>query len=219
MTQRRTLALALIALFPVVPALAAEPEGVVRVFVSQANPGGDWTGIFDTEIGLVSVTLEADSTTGLTVVFEQRYGKRVGVEAGIGFFDYDFDIRMLGMTESFGSAAALPIWVGLDLHAGGDRVDFYVGPLVHYTTWGDLEGPYGSASTEGEIGLGAVVGLDVPFRRSQPKARGLEGARRRAPSGWMFNAAVRYMDVAAGDDSLKIDVNPTFFEAGLGYRW
>lgn len=203
MTPLKRVLLGSVLALSTLPASFARDESCVRIFLSQARPTASWNGILDTEFGPVPTKIEATETTGISVAFEYRAGKRVGTEFGIAYHDFDFDLSVPGASGPFGSAPALPLWFGLNFHFGNEKVDFYVGPLVHLTFWGNLEGPAGSAETDAEGGLGGVAGLDVRFGKS----------------GWHFNAAARYMRVGAGDESLKVDVDPLYVEGGVGYRW
>lgn len=186
------------------PALADTPAGTLRVLVSSANPTGDWTGDLDLGGGVISADIEADSALAFGIVYEVRVNKRWGVESGLYFADFDFDLEVAGVSGEFGDALAIPFWLGVNYHLySGEKIDLYVGPQLSYTLWGDLDTPVGSVTVDEDFGIGAVAGLDV----------------RLGSSGWTFNAGLRYLGMALSDSTAEVDVDPLFAEIGLGFRF
>jgi outer membrane protein W len=155
------------------------------------------------------VTVEADSTLGFGLIYEFRSSQRLGVEVGMLILPFDFNESAFGMTEKLGDAIALPLILGLDIHLLGEksRPDLYIGPLIAYTVWGNLEfseiAGGGETELDDEFGFGAVLGLDVPF----------------GSKGWQFNAGLRYLSLSAKDPSAEIDVDPLMIEVGFGYQF
>jgi outer membrane protein W len=185
---------------------AETPFGSLRVFVATADPTSDFSG----DIGLGSpVSVEGDSSTGFGFVYEIRINQRVGLETGMTIMSFDFGLEFQGASGELGDATAIPVMFGLDVHLLGEntKADLYVGPVLGYTVWGDLElsptAGGGIADLDDGFGMGAVLGLDVPFGSSK----------------WQFNAALRYLQMSAEDPSAEIEVDPVFFEVGLGYRF
>jgi outer membrane protein W len=184
----------------------AGPDGVLRVTAVYSNPAGDWSGTFWFEGEPFSTMIEADSTAGLGIVYEYKIGEKIGFETGLFVTDFDFVMSIGGIPGDveFGSSTAIPITAGLTFHpVESDAVDFYIGPLVGLTVWGDLETSEGNVSTDSDFGVGAVAGIDIPV----------------GEGGWAFSAALRYFTSGAGDDSLTIDVDPLHIEVGVGYRF
>jgi outer membrane protein W len=185
---------------------AETPSGSLRLFVTSANPTSDFSG----DLGLgAPVEVEADSSTGFGVAYEIRINRRLGVETGMIIMPFDFGLEFLGSSEELGDTTAIPITVGLDLHLLGEksRVDLYAGPIVGYTLWADMDfsaaAGGGVADLDDSFGIGAVLGLDVPF----------------GSSNWQFNAALRYLPMSAEDPSVEIEVDPLFVDLGFGYRF
>jgi outer membrane protein W len=187
------------------PAMAETPNGNLRVMFSSANPTGSFSGNFDIGGGvIVPGEIEADSTFAFGLVYEVRIGDRWGLESGVYFADFDFEIQSSGLTIDFGSSLAIPLIMGADFHVfSNERIDLYVGPQVGYTFWGNLSTPVGMATIDGDFGFGAVAGLD--FRPGK--------------SGWTLNLATRYLSAALSDASAEIDVDPLLLEFGVGYRF
>jgi len=188
-------------------AMAASADNATRFFIAFLEPSSDFSG----DLLGTTVTVEADSTIGLSWFYEYRLNPRIGLEMGIVFVEFDFDESVAGVSGSveLGQAFALPVTFGLDVHLLGEdsKLDLYAGPLIAYTLWGNLDfSPMaggGMAELDDQFGLGAVVGLDVPF-----------GA-----GGWQFNAALRYLTLSAEDPSVELEIDPLNVEVGFGYRF
>lgn len=185
---------------------AETPFGSLRVFVASADPTSDFSG----DIGLGSpVEVEGESSTGFGIVYEIRINQRLGIETGMTIMPFDFGLEFLGSSEELGNTTAIPLMFGLDVHLLGEEtpVDLYVGPIIGYTLWSDIEfsaaAGGGVAALDDGFGIGAVLGLDVPFGSSK----------------WQFNVSLRYLQISAEDPSMEIEVDPVFVELGLGYRF
>lgn len=200
---RTALTLALAVLFSMA-ALADSPDGTGRVFASYFSPTGSHQGRFDIGGGeFVDATVEADGASGVVLGWEIRVGERMGIETDLMITEFDFNVKSSGLTVGLGSALMIPITASLQWHLTEKRrVDLYVGPMVSYTLWGDLDTPVGSTPLDGEFRFGLRGGVDVPFS-----------------DHWALAARVDYLQAAAGDASLKIDVDPVIFSIGLGYRY
>jgi len=201
--NRIAVALAFTALFSTA-ALADAPDGTGRIFASYFSPTGSHHGRFDVGGGrLAEATIEADEASGMTFGWEIRVGKRMGIETDIMITKFDFNVKTSGITVGLGSAVMVPITTSLQWHLTDNRrMDFYVGPVVSYTLWGDLDTPVGSTPLDGEFRFGLRGGIDVPFSVH-----------------WALAARLDYLQAAAGDASLEIDVDPVVFSIGLGYRY
>lgn len=201
--KTRLLLVAVIALLSI-PAWGQAPDGNLRVLFSSANPMGSWNGDFNLGGINLPVQIEADSTGAVGLVYEVRMGNRWGVESGLYFADFDFQITSSGISTDLGSALAIPVVLGADFHVvSGERVDAYLGPQLSYTFWGNLDSTVGSTEIDGDFGVGAVAGLDV----------------RLGGGNWTLSFAARYLGMALSDPSLAVDVDPLFAEFGVGYRF
>lgn len=184
---------------------APAPEGAFRGFVSLSNPEGEENGVFPVPgFGSVPANLEGDSATGLAVYWEYRMGKKLGLDLGFNFTKYTINTETSFGDFELGDALALTIPVGLNIHfLDGKAVGLYVGPFVQFTAWGNLETSVGESEIDPDFGVGAAFGVDVPI----------------GGSGFMFNAALRYMMLELGDPSLTIPIDPLLIDVGFGYRW
>lgn len=196
--------MAILALVTADSAVAQVPAGTLRVLASSAQPSGRWSGDLDPGPGTLNGTVEADTAVAFGFVYEIRLSDRVGLESGLFLADFDFDLAASGGSGQFGSALAVPITLGVDFHPlKSRRVDLYIGPLISYTLWGDLETPVGDVAVDADLGVGAVAGVDILLGRSD----------------WIFAVGVRYVGTSLSDSSIEIDVDPILAEVGLGYRF
>jgi hypothetical protein len=173
------------------------PDGTFRLFIDFARPTGT------SEV--IGIPVEAHDTTGFGLFYEVRLNHRAGLD--IGFIYADFDFQIADMNLTFGSAPVIPIVFGVPVHLLPKKspVDLYLEPQVSLNIWGDFEDPNSgiSGSLELDGGLGAALGLDVPFGKSN----------------WQLNVAVRYLTMGADDGADTIAVDPLFAEIGIGYRF
>lgn len=177
-------------------AAQAKGSAAFRAFLSYDDPTGSYT--------LQGVEFKADPAAGLDVYGEWLFNKRVGLEIGLRYVDYTINGSAFGIEAELGKVVALTVPLGLNVHVtSGKTVDFYLGPFAHYTSFGDLRSSSGNVATDSEFGFGGVLGLDARFGKSS----------------WMFTSALRYMQLKAGDSSLKIDINPLMLDVGIGYHW
>lgn len=187
------------------PLCAYTPTGVFRGFLEWVQPSGDGMLVFGSDM----IMTEADSSFGVGGVYEMRLNQRLGVEFGLILTKLDFHITQVNdmrLDQKFGEASVVPLMVGLDVHLLGEdaRTDLYLGPIISYNVWDDFEAMDGSeGSLESGVGLGAVLGLDVPI----------------GSKGIQFNGALRYLTMELDDGMDTIDVNPLFVEVGFGYRF
>lgn len=90
------------------------------------------------------------------------------------------------------------------------RVDLFVGPLVALTDYDDAEfnlfGQPMEKDFDGELGIGAQLGLDIPFK--------VDGA-------WGLHLGTIYLDSTAEGDpaGFELDVDPWLFNIGLSYTF
>ena len=145
---------------------------------------------------------------GFGIGAEVRLSERIGLELSTLFAGLD-----VGMQASAGqgsvqnvSMSMVPLTFGLPIHFDtGKRVDFFVAPtlsVVNYTdvrTKAGWSGASSSVDVDSDVGLGAALGLDVPF-----------GKR-----GWAFSTGLRYMKTRAQDT----DVDPVIVMVGFAHRF
>ncbi len=178
--------------------IAGTPDATVRAFFSSVSPQSRYSAV----VKGIPTTLEGQSGSGLGASYEIRGGKHLGLEFGMLIADVDFELSVPSGSADFGSAVMIPLTLGMNYHLRREgRLDFYFGPMLSYTLWGNLSNEVGSSKLDSDFGIGAVLGVDVPL----------------GSSGWTFTVSARYLRTAAGDASVEIDVDPIFFSLGLGY--
>ena len=191
---------------------------------------GTWTAPEQTNVDDSDPAVRFETTTGETfglgLGLEYRFSKRVGLEFGAQV-GYDASMRYK-LSDPEGKVFGDP----LDAHPGGDmrfviydaalniyvaagQVEVYVGPVIGYITYDDVDVRLGSflvpATVLNDSGgaVGGVLGLDIPFSNSH----------------WFLTSSVRYL-VASYDSRLSvetstrsIDFDPFIARLGLGYRF
>ena len=64
----------------------------------------------------------------------------------------DFTVEAMGLSVDLGSATMIPVTVGLDVHLlKNSKVDLYIGPLLSYTLWSNLDTPVGAVESVAQI--------------------------------------------------------------------
>jgi outer membrane protein W len=148
---------------------------------------------------------------------EYRFTRRLGFEIGALVTSPGFRARIEvdggGRVQVQESLGTLMIPAALHFHLTPEsRLDFYVGPVVAYLRYDDLEVrtqvfgfPVRSGfESDDEIGIGLDLGADVLF-----------GPKRR----WAVHAHLRYLDAQLRADGAEVDFNPLLTGLGLGYRF
>jgi outer membrane protein W len=164
-----------------------------------------------------------NSSLGAGLGLEYRATPRVGVELAVlsTSIDNELGIDFFGLAHVSirSSLRVTPVLAQLDLHlTPGHRVDLVVAPVVGFVRYGDLEtrvsGPEGSeaqrVATKDGFAWGAHLGFDVPL-----------GGR-----GLLFTAGATYLKArveprtrSAEGGAPKLDLDPLFLQAGIGYRF
>ena len=166
-----------------------------------------------------------DPELGWGVGIEYRFSRRLGVELGISQADVvnsveaGFIIAAPFTIES--RLSAMPLLAQLDIHLTPDSpVDLYLGPVVGYIRYGDLETrirgfegetiPVVVTPVDDGFAWGVHAGLDVPLGRSRS----------------FFEAGISYLDAKAesslglaADNDLVFDIDPLVIRAGIGMRF
>jgi hypothetical protein len=178
--------------------LAQSADDAWHVWLSSTMPQSNFSG----QVGGIPAVIEADSTVGVGFSYEIRYSDLIGLDMGISAHDFDLDLNVPGLGGGrLGSAAMLPITFGLNLHFGGDKVDFHIAPVAAYVTWGDLQvNGGGSASVDSEFSLGLDFGVDIPV----------------GDKGWNVAVGASYLQAQVADPSFTIDVDPIMLRIGFG---
>ncbi len=193
---------------------------------------------------------EADSTIGLGIGFEYMATDLIGIDTNLNYSKHDFDETISGsvtitpwigdppvpdpgssetgqlIATRSGEISMIPLTIGMNFHIfQSDSVDFYLGPLVGYVFYSDLETDAGSTefitasyvfpvswesekiSIKDDFAYGAVLGIDTPFGSGE----------------WNFSAAAKYLKTKAEVDeaysSEEIDIDPWVIQIGFGYRF
>lgn len=193
--MKKTILAMVAAVVLAVPATAADETLILRGNLASINPTSDST--------LGGSKVEADSAVGLEASFEYKFSKAWGVEAAVLFAGHDVEAD----GQKIGEIDQTPLLFSANYHfPTAGKADWYVGPTLGYTFWGDLDvDAPGSPdpSTDGEFTYGVNAGVDVP----------LEG-------NWAFTGGLRYLFSKAGADGVgDVDVNPLVLRAGVAYRF
>ena len=183
----------------------------LRVDFAVVDPSNDPS---DVVIDGGTVRTDFDTGVGAGVRAEYQLNRRVGIDFGF-LRTASVDVSTSGATSSVEVTSFSPFTVGADFHlTPGKRVDLYAGPQLAWVSYGDIDvvtSPGGSTievSVDNDLGLGAILGLDVPL-----------GERRH----WAFQTNLRYLATSMeGEgiaDDLDVDFDPAIFSLGFGYRW
>ncbi|MBP7148678.1 MAG: outer membrane beta-barrel protein [Acidobacteria bacterium] len=198
--MKKAILAALVVLVAVGAAAAQDMSNIVRGHVVYVEPTGD--------ANVDGIKLEADSATGLGVSYERLLSGNMGLEFGIFSTDNDVEGSLRGDTRTIGEFSITPLTVGLNFHvAKSDSFDFYVGPVIAYVMYDDVDTRRGFGSNIGvddDFGFGAVAGIELP-----------------GSGNWAFSAQLKYLATSAeaSDEDFELDVNPWVIQAGAAYRF
>jgi len=148
---------------------------------------------------------------------EYQFSPRLGVELGVlgaGSVDVASGIFAGTVGNAVQVSSFTPFTVGLNVHLTPDHLlDVYAGPLLALVSYSsvDVQTTIGNASTsvsvDNDVGLGAILGLDVPI-----------GER-----GWLIQTNLRYVDTdienSGGVILINSEFDPLIFSVGFGYRF
>lgn len=196
------------------PVAGADEGWRLRVNGYWVDPDGRST---EVEPDGVRVVTEASSSLGFGVAAEYRFSRRLGTEFGfLGATAVDFEVHQqlpAGPTITFlDTTTFVPYFAGVNVHlTPGKKTDVYVGALLAYVTYTDLQitAPPGSVRVglDSDIAPGVLLGLDVPVK----------------DRGWFFNASIRYMvadfSTSRGEIRESVDFDPLIVGVGFGYRF
>ncbi len=157
-----------------------------------------------------------DSALGLGLGWEYRFNERVGLD--INWFYAKHDVVIEG--EKFDSTKFMPITVGANFHLTPDKkVDFFVGPLLGYVLYNDLENSPLTVKLDNDIVYGANLGLEYPFKDKVAFYASLKYLKAGADAKVQVEESsipVRAkVDVADG----KVDIDPLVLQVGVSFRY
>ena len=228
------LGLATAALSPAV-AGGEDDKNIVRIGGSYVNVVASTPRTSGFPVDNVMVLWAFDDSTAPFVSWERRIGPKAGLELSISRISLDLASEathtvLLGpdefvMRETIsGGTTMTPIELALVYHGGtSDRWDFYIGAMLAYVLYDDLEHDASQVvrqldpdvpATGNRIGLnnrmgwGVLIGLDLMTRPDGP---------------WRFSFSARRLFTQAefteSKTSLAIDIDPWEWRLGLGYRF
>lgn len=194
------------------------PLWTVRGFLSHWDPESDWhfaqrrraNGSSERE------HFRFENGWGLGLAAEYHINELFGFEGALNWGKIDTGYRY-GLDNQLDSSddtvTALTLSVGPNFHFfRRDRLNLYFGPFLAWTTMGESEfTALGSTLTRrstDEFGLGAQLGLDIPFGVMHP---------------WGFHAGLRYIhyepDLLRTFEGIEVDPNPLLAVFGLRYSF
>ena len=175
-----------------------------------------------------TLTIEPQHSAAFTIGYEQRLGGLFGLEFLLLHTTSDIDGSLEGTfwindidtgelietgtlseTEEIGDLTYTPVTVGANFHlTRNSKVDLYIGLVLGYVWFGDLDIMEEKVSMENDFTRGATLGVDVPIGQGK----------------WAFNGALRYLGMDAkideeGFDGDPIDVNPLILQVAASYRF
>lgn len=149
-----------------------------------------------------------DMGGGVGIGAEYRLSQRFGLEFSTLFagLEVSSSVSASPATAAFVELNMVPVTVGFPIHFDiADRVDLFVAPTLNFVKYGDVRWTAGgsrvssSVDVDSDIGLGAAVGLDVPFGKGK----------------WAFSTGLRYMKTEAAET----DIDPVIVTIGFAYRF
>jgi outer membrane protein W len=176
------------------------------------------------------VRAEAESDFGLGVSGEFQFSRRLGVELGIfratPAIDLRFDFPDLALSATSSDELTITsATLGLNIHlTPKQRFDVYVGPLLAYIRYSDLQFDVRANAVVDEVpivledhirlevdydnAIGGVIGVDAPIRWE----------------GWSVSARVSYLatelDVTGDDGERRVlDFDPLVIGIGMSFRF
>lgn len=210
--QARSLLLLMLLFLAVVPA-GAEEGWLLRFGGAWVQPNFD---LDDDDGGL---QVDDEDSLGLQLSLERKFSRRLGVELGVtraeSEFGFEAEILSALNFRSDTEVDFTSLTAGLNVHLTPDGpVDLYLGPLVAYTDFGDVDfinalgDQVQSGTVEGadSFAFGAQLGADIRFGESP----------------WSLNLAARYIDTdleIEDNEGSDLQFDPLIVNFGFGYRF
>ena len=224
----RLLILASLAIGMVTPDAARAAEATVRVHGQAVSSNANAVGL----------TNDFGSGPGAYLGVEFRLNDRLGIEAGVAWFELEASEQQAGVffaSEASVALTVVPVTVALDVHLTPQkRYDLYLAPKIGWAFFDEVElvttfdfGPipfpglpglpvipgFGDTfvtrfRTDDQFVFGLRLGLDVPF----------------GGGSWAFSSSVEYTDMDLEIDAFGIPVpavalDPFSVGAGIAYRF
>ncbi|HUP22096.1 MAG TPA: hypothetical protein VNB06_04055 [Thermoanaerobaculia bacterium] len=154
-----------------------------------------------------------ESGEGFGVQAEYRMNDRLGIAVGALFADFTTELMWDYLTlweMDFDDMATKTFFVGPMFHPlrRDSRVDFFVGPVLHYTDIGSVEYVMPSLTVredfDDQFSFGAQLGLDVPFRRD---------------GRFGLHVGSLWLDLEGEADDFDVSIDPLTFNLGVFYRF
>ncbi len=219
------------------PVMAAgeDDKNIVRFGGSYVNVVSSTPRTSGTSTENVTVLWAFDDATAPFLSWERRIGPKTGLELSVSRITLDLAAEtkhtlVSGPSETVtlgtisGGTTMTPIELALVYHGGSsDRWDFYIGAMLAYVLYDDLEHDASLVvrqldpdvpATGNRIGLndrmgwGVLIGLDLLTRPDGPWRFSFSGRR-------LFTQA----EFTESETSLAIDIDPWEWRFGLGYRF
>ena len=213
-----SLILALALLAPTMTAKAQDKGWQLRFGGVWVDPDVDFT---DVDSDGDRVEAGADGGFGVSLGLERLFNPRFGIELGVlsAQPDVTLDANLAGgiQFDASDSVSFTAITAALNFHLTPEKkVDVYIGPLLAYATYGDLEYTIQAAgqtlserfTTDDDVAFGAQLGADVAF----------------GDGPWSLNLVARYLDAGLdvtddGGEETDLDFHPLILGVGFGYRF
>lgn len=154
------------------------------------------------------VAPDAEDSTSLGITFVYMINNNVGLEV-LAAWPFEHDITVNG--AKVGSTKQLPPTVSLQYYFNpASKLRPYIGGGINYTTFfssSTVEGLGGDLSLDDSFGLAAQIGVDYDINEK-----------------WFLNADIRYINIEttaeiAAVGTSNVDINPTVFSVGVGYKF
>jgi outer membrane protein W len=158
-----------------------------------------------------------DSGFGGGLRAEYLFTERLGVELGVlgtGSIDMASELTAGRFANEFSLGGYSAVSAGLNVHlTPNDPIDLYIGPQLALFNYSSIDSRAGSGfvggslSVDDDIGIGAMLGLDIPF----------------GDSSWIFHSSLRYFDTdindSGGGSGFDRQYDPTIFSLGVGLQF
>ena len=194
------------------------PLWTVRVFGSHWDPESDWH--FSQRRlangGSERSHVRFENGFGLGLAAEYHLNQLLGFEGAVNWGKIDTDLRFgrdNQLDASDDTVTALSLSIGPNFHFyRRDRLNLYFGPFLAWTTVDGSDftalGTDQRRRPTDEFGLGAQLGMDIPFGVMHP---------------WGFHAGLRYIhyepDLLRSPSRLEVDPNPLLAVFGVRYSF
>ncbi len=161
------------------------------------------------------VDSKIDSALGLGLGWEYRFNERVGLD--LNWFYGKHDVSLGG--EKFDSTKFMPVTVGANFHLTPDKkVDLFVGPVVGYVFYSDLQNGSTKIELDNDIVYGVNVGVEYPFKDKVAFFGSLKYLKASSDGAVRVPELVptRALVTVANPE---VDVDPLVLQVGVSFRY